>query len=88
MVDISRICCCSTIGIILVALALSCVLVFLACSKRNPSLMIPIIIIQFIAFVSIVGNAIYQLVFRGKNYPVWAFICQCVLYALAIIGSG
>ncbi|GMS93380.1 hypothetical protein PENTCL1PPCAC_15555, partial [Pristionchus entomophagus] len=75
-------------SILLVILILSGILVFIACSRRNPTLMIPIIIIQAISFLTILGDAIYYLIWMTTGYSLWNWIYTAAMYAITVIVSG
>ncbi|KAF8371097.1 hypothetical protein PRIPAC_77526 [Pristionchus pacificus] len=75
-------------SILCVILMFACVLVFMACSRRNPRLMVPIIIIQLINFLSVLFDAVYDLIWFSWDYDLGTWLYTAGLYAITIIVSA
>ncbi|GMS81753.1 hypothetical protein PENTCL1PPCAC_3928, partial [Pristionchus entomophagus] len=58
-------------SIIIVILIIAGILVFIACSRSNPALMVPIIIIQALSFLTVLGDAFYYLIWFSGAFDMF-----------------
>ncbi|GMS93390.1 hypothetical protein PENTCL1PPCAC_15565, partial [Pristionchus entomophagus] len=71
------------VGLVIIA----CVLVFVACCSLQPSLILPIIVIQVWSILSLIGTGIWVLIELWYAVLVWEIILYIVIYLIAILTS-